>query len=72
MLREFKFPDVGEGIAEGEIVRWLVKEGDSVKEDQDLLEVETDKALLTLNSPYTGRSQDSTAKKVTSSKWVTS
>jgi pyruvate dehydrogenase E2 component (dihydrolipoamide acetyltransferase) len=55
MLREFKFPDVGEGIAEAEIVRWLVKEGDSVTEDQDLLEVETDKALLTLNSPYTGR-----------------
>ena len=55
MLREFKFPDVGEGIAEGEIVRWLVKEGDSVKEDQDLVEVETDKALLTLNSPYTGK-----------------
>jgi pyruvate dehydrogenase E2 component (dihydrolipoamide acetyltransferase) len=54
MLREFKFPDVGEGIAEAEIVRWLVKEGDSVTEDQDLLEVETDKALLTLNSPYTG------------------
>jgi pyruvate dehydrogenase E2 component (dihydrolipoamide acetyltransferase) len=55
MLCEFKFPDVGEGIAEGEIIRWLVKEGDSVKEDQDLLEVETDKALLTLNSPYTGK-----------------
>ena len=55
MLCEFKFPDVGEGIAEGEIVRWLVKEGDSVKEDQDLLEVETDKALITLNSPYTGK-----------------
>ena len=55
MLREFKFPDVGEGIAEAEIVRWLVKEGDLVKEDQDLLEIETDKALLTLNSPYTGK-----------------
>jgi pyruvate dehydrogenase E2 component (dihydrolipoamide acetyltransferase) len=55
MLREFKFPDVGEGIAEAEIVRWLVKEGDSVNEDQDLLEVETDKAVLTLNSPYTGK-----------------
>jgi pyruvate dehydrogenase E2 component (dihydrolipoamide acetyltransferase) len=55
MLREFKFPDVGEGIAEAEIVRWLVKEGDAVKEDQDLVEVETDKALLTLNSPYTGK-----------------
>ena len=53
MLREFKFPDVGEGIAEGEIVRWLVKEGDWIKEDQELVEVETDKAVLTLNSPYT-------------------
>ena len=42
MLREFKFPDVGEGIAEGEIVRWLVKEGDWIKEDQELVEVETD------------------------------
>lgn len=55
MLREFKFPDVGEGIAEGEIVRWLVKEGDWIKEDQELVEVETDKAVLTLNSPYTGK-----------------
>jgi pyruvate dehydrogenase E2 component (dihydrolipoamide acetyltransferase) len=55
MLREFKFPDVGEGIAEGEIVRWLVKEGDWINEDEDLVQVETDKAVLTLNSPYTGR-----------------
>ncbi len=55
MLREFKFPDVGEGIAEGEIVRWLVKQGDWIKEDQELVEVETDKAVLTLNSPYTGK-----------------
>jgi pyruvate dehydrogenase E2 component (dihydrolipoamide acetyltransferase) len=55
VLREFKFPDVGEGIAEGEIVRWLVKEGDWIKEDQELVEVETDKAVLTLNSPYTGK-----------------
>jgi pyruvate dehydrogenase E2 component (dihydrolipoamide acetyltransferase) len=54
MLREFKFPDVGEGIAEGEIVRWLVKEGDRVTEDQDLVEVETDKAVITLHSPFTG------------------
>lgn len=55
MLREFKFPDVGEGIAEGEIVRWLAKEGDWIKEDQDLVEVETDKAVITLNSPFTGK-----------------
>jgi pyruvate dehydrogenase E2 component (dihydrolipoamide acetyltransferase) len=55
MQREFKFPDVGEGIAEGEIVRWLVKEGDWIKEDQDLVEVETDKAVITLNSPFSGK-----------------
>ena len=55
MPREFKFPDVGEGITEGEIVRWLVKEGDQVKEDQDLVEVETDKAIVTLPSPYSGK-----------------
>jgi pyruvate dehydrogenase E2 component (dihydrolipoamide acetyltransferase) len=55
MLREFRFPDVGEGIAEGEIVRWLVKEGDWVKEDQELVEVETDKAVVTINSPYAGK-----------------
>ena len=47
MLREFKFPDVGEGIAEGEIVHWLVKEGDWIEEDQDLVQVETDKAVIT-------------------------
>ncbi len=55
MLREFKFPDVGEGIAEGEIIRWLVKEGDPVKEDQELVEVETDKAVVTINCPFTGK-----------------
>ena len=55
MLREFKFPDVGEGIAEGEIVHWLVKEGDSIVEDQELVQVETDKAVITLNSPFTGK-----------------
>jgi pyruvate dehydrogenase E2 component (dihydrolipoamide acetyltransferase) len=55
MEREFKFPDVGEGIAEGEIVRWLVKEGDLIKEDQDLVEVETDKAVITLHSPFSGK-----------------
>jgi pyruvate dehydrogenase E2 component (dihydrolipoamide acetyltransferase) len=55
MLREFKLPDVGEGISEAEIVRWLVKEGEWVKEDQDLVEIETDKALVTLPSPYAGK-----------------
>ncbi len=54
MAKEFKFPDVGEGITEGEIVRWLVKEGDSVKEDQSLAEIETDKAIVEMPSPYSG------------------
>ncbi|MFA9452444.1 MAG: biotin/lipoyl-containing protein [Candidatus Aminicenantaceae bacterium] len=54
MIQEFKFPDIGEGITEGEIVRWLVQEGDSVEEDQTLAEVETDKAVVELPSPYTG------------------
>ena len=54
MVKQFKFPDVGEGITEGEIVRWLVKEGDEVKEDQTLAEIETDKAVVEMPSPYKG------------------
>ncbi len=54
MIREFKFPDVGEGITEGELVEWLVKEGDTVKQDQALAKVETDKALIDLPSPQEG------------------
>jgi len=54
MAYEFKFPDIGEGLTEGEIVRWLVKEGDEIKEGQSLVEVETDKALAEIPSPKTG------------------
>ena len=54
MAKEFRFPDVGEGITEGEIVRWLIKEGDEVKEDQTLAEIETDKAVVEMPSPYKG------------------
>jgi pyruvate dehydrogenase E2 component (dihydrolipoamide acetyltransferase) len=54
MAYEFKFPDIGEGLTEGEIVRWLAKEGDEVKEGQPLVEVETDKALAEIPSPRTG------------------
>ena len=51
---EFKFPDVGEGITEGEIVKWLVKEGDFVKADQNIVQVETDKAVVEIPSPKKG------------------
>ncbi len=55
MAVDFKFPDVGEGIHEGKIVKWLVKEGDEVKNDQALVEVETDKAVVELPSPTAGK-----------------
>ncbi|MBP9718611.1 2-oxo acid dehydrogenase subunit E2 [Candidatus Gracilibacteria bacterium] len=54
MAFEFKFPDVGEGIHEGEIVRWRVKVGDEIKEDQPVVEVETAKAIVELPSPKSG------------------
>ncbi|UIO99817.1 2-oxo acid dehydrogenase subunit E2 [Halobaculum sp. CBA1158] len=52
--KEFKLPDVGEGVAEGELVNWLVDPGDTVTEDQPVAEVETDKALVEVPSPYNG------------------
>lgn len=54
MAYDLKLPDIGEGVAEGEIVRWLVKEGDKVVEDQPLVEVMTDKASVEIPSPRTG------------------
>ena len=51
---ELKLPDVGEGIAEGEIVRWLVAEGTAVTEDDPLVEILTDKANVEIPSPVTG------------------
>jgi pyruvate dehydrogenase E2 component (dihydrolipoamide acetyltransferase) len=54
MAYVFNFPDVGEGIHEGRVVEWLVAEGDSVAEDQPLLSVETDKAVVELPSPKAG------------------
>ncbi|MDJ1432603.1 dihydrolipoamide acetyltransferase family protein [Halostagnicola sp. A-GB9-2] len=54
MVHEFKLPDVGEGVAEGELVSWLVEEGEAVSEDQPVAEVETDKALVEVPSPVDG------------------
>jgi pyruvate dehydrogenase E2 component (dihydrolipoamide acetyltransferase) len=51
---EFKLPDVGEGVSEGEIVAWLVKPGDVVAEDQPIVEVMTDKATVTITAPKAG------------------
>jgi pyruvate dehydrogenase E2 component (dihydrolipoamide acetyltransferase) len=55
MPRDFKLPDLGEGLTEAEIVRVLVNEGDEIKEDQAVLLVETEKAQVELPSPFGGR-----------------
>ena len=52
---EFKLPDLGEGITEGEIIKWMTKEGDQVKEDQPIVEVMTDKVNVQIPSPRTGK-----------------
>ena len=54
MVFEFRFPDVGEGITEGHIIKWLAKEGERVKQDQVLAEIETDKAVVEIPSPKAG------------------
>jgi pyruvate dehydrogenase E2 component (dihydrolipoamide acetyltransferase) len=55
MAFEFKLPDIGEGVHEGEIVKWLVKEGDFVREDQPMVEVMTDKATVEIPAPRAGK-----------------
>lgn len=54
IMKEIKFVDVGEGITEGHIQKWLVNDGDAVKEDQTIFEVETDKAVVSMPSPIDG------------------
>ncbi len=54
-LREFKLPDLGEGLTEGEILGWLVAEGDTITLNQPIVEVETAKAAVEVPSPYAGR-----------------
>jgi len=55
MASDFKFPDLGEGVTEGEIKKWLVKEGDLVKQDQSIAEIETDKAVVEMPAPQAGK-----------------
>jgi pyruvate dehydrogenase E2 component (dihydrolipoamide acetyltransferase) len=52
---EFKLPDLGEGLTEGEVARWLVSEGDVVAEDQPLVEIQTDKTTVEIPSPAAGK-----------------
>ena len=52
---EFKLPDIGEGVAEGEIVKWLVKEGDRLHQDQPMVEIMTDKATVEIPAPRAGK-----------------
>ena len=54
MARAFKLPDLGEGLTEGEVARWLVTEGQEVREDDPLVEIQTDKATVEIPSPYEG------------------
>jgi 2-oxoisovalerate dehydrogenase E2 component (dihydrolipoyl transacylase) len=53
-FRDFKLPDLGEGLTEGEILKWLVQPGDDVKLNQPIVEVETAKAAVEIPSPYAG------------------
>ena len=54
MAYEFKLPDLGEGLTEGEIARWLVSEGQEIGEDDPLVEIQTDKTTVEIPSPAAG------------------
>ena len=55
MAYEFKLPDLGEGLTEGEVARWLVAEGQEVAEDDPLVEIQTDKTTVEIPSPAAGK-----------------
>src|SRR5919202_2222090 len=55
MPYELKLPDLGEGLTEGEVARWLVREGQEIAEDDPLVEVQTDKTTVEIPSPAAGR-----------------
>ena len=54
MSKAFKLPDLGEGLTEGEVARWLVAEGQTIAEDDPLVEIQTDKATVEIPSPFAG------------------
>src|SRR5246127_3001653 len=54
-VRDFLMPDLGEGLTEGEIISWLVAEGDTVSVDQPIAEVSTEKAVVEVPTPFAGR-----------------
>ncbi|ASV66104.1 dihydrolipoamide acetyltransferase family protein [Cytobacillus sp. FSL W7-1323] len=58
MAFQFRLPDIGEGIHEGEIVKWFVKAGDEVQEDDVLCEVQNDKAVVEIPSPVKGKVEE--------------
>ncbi|HZR54837.1 MAG TPA: biotin/lipoyl-containing protein, partial [Streptosporangiaceae bacterium] len=53
-LKEFRLPDVGEGLTEADIVTWHVKPGDTIKDGQIIVEIETAKAVVELPTPFSG------------------
>ena len=55
MTFEFRLPDIGEGVAEGEILKWMAKVGDQIKEDQPLVEIMTDKVNVQIPAPRSGK-----------------
>jgi len=55
MTYQFKLPDIGEGVAEGEILKWMANVGDQIKEDQPLVEIMTDKVNVQIPAPRTGK-----------------
>jgi pyruvate dehydrogenase E2 component (dihydrolipoamide acetyltransferase) len=55
MTYEFKLPDIGEGVTEGEILKWMAKVGDQIREDQPLVEIMTDKVNVQIPAPRTGK-----------------
>ena len=55
MQKDFILPDIGEGIVECEVIEWKIKEGDRIEEDQIVVDVSTDKAIVEIPSMYNGR-----------------